>query len=100
MIATDRVLQEHFPRSLTSVRRWSLAGRGYWRLACRRPVASYEHAPRDPPHGSLGGAILLNVFVDELPPERHSSFAWFMAGLVAYAGLLTAATHLTKVGAA
>lgn len=48
----------------------------------------------------LGGAILLNVFVDELPPERHSSFAWFMAGLVAYAGLLTAATYLTKVGAA
>lgn len=48
----------------------------------------------------LGGAILLNVFVDELPPERHSSFAWLMAGLVAYAGLLTAATYLTKVGAA
>jgi hypothetical protein len=23
----------------------------------------------------LGGAILLNVFIDELPPERHSSLA-------------------------
>jgi hypothetical protein len=39
----------------------------------------------------LGGAILLNVFVDELPPERHASFGWFIAGLLTYAVLCGAA---------
>jgi hypothetical protein len=36
----------------------------------------------------LGGAILLNVFIDEMSPERHSSFGWFVSGLVAYTLLL------------
>jgi hypothetical protein len=35
----------------------------------------------------LGGAILLNVFIDELSPERHSSFGWVVAGLVACASV-------------
>jgi hypothetical protein len=48
----------------------------------------------------LGGAILMNVFIDELPPERHSSFGWFVAGLVAYALLLIFATVAGKPGAA
>jgi hypothetical protein len=48
----------------------------------------------------FGGAILLNVFIDELPPERHSSFGWFVAGLVAYALLLIFATVAGKPGAA
>ena len=48
----------------------------------------------------LGGAILLNVFIDELPPERHSSFGWFVSGLVAYALLLIFATVAGKPGAA
>jgi hypothetical protein len=34
----------------------------------------------------LGGAILLNVFVDELPPERHTSLGWFTIGLITYTG--------------
>ena len=100
VIATDRVLQEHFPRSLTSARRWALAGGavGGWLVAVLVPPTSTLLV--NLLTALLGGAILLNVFVDELPPERHSSFAWFTAGLVAYAGLLTAATYLTKLGAA
>jgi hypothetical protein len=27
----------------------------------------------------LGGAILMNVFIDEPPAERHSGFGWFVA---------------------
>lgn len=48
----------------------------------------------------LGGGILLNVFVDELAPERHASFTWFTVGLAAYSGLLAIATFTTDVGAA
>jgi hypothetical protein len=48
----------------------------------------------------LGGAILLNVFIDELPPERLSSFGWFVAGLGAYALLLIFATVAGKPGTA
>jgi hypothetical protein len=36
----------------------------------------------------------------ELPPERHSSFGWFVAGLAAYTLLLIFATVAGKPGAA
>ena len=38
--------------------------------------------------------------IDELPPERHFSFGWFVAGLVAYAFLVIFATVAGKPGAA
>lgn len=44
----------------------------------------------------LGGAILLNVFKEEVPSERQSSFPWFLAGLVLYAAMLTSVTALSE----
>ncbi|BBE24656.1 hypothetical protein MN0502_35390 (plasmid) [Arthrobacter sp. MN05-02] len=43
---------------------------------------------------ALGGSILLNVFKEELPSNRNSSFLWFTIGLILYAALLTAVTAL------
>jgi hypothetical protein len=48
----------------------------------------------------LGGAILRNVAIDELPPDRHSSFGWVVAGPVTYVLLLILATVAGKAGAA
>lgn len=42
----------------------------------------------------LAGSVLLNVFKEELPSGRESSFGWFMVGLVSYAVLLGALTVL------
>ena len=36
----------------------------------------------------LGGAVILNVLAEEVPPGRRSSFAAFLAGAVAYATLV------------
>ena len=36
----------------------------------------------------LAGSVLLNVFKEEIPSGRESSFGWFMVGLVSYAVLL------------
>ena len=44
----------------------------------------------------LGGSILLNVFKEEIPTGRRSSFGWFLAGLVLYATLLAAVTALNE----
>ncbi|MFP5252529.1 MAG: hypothetical protein ACLGH4_01885 [Actinomycetes bacterium] len=40
----------------------------------------------------LAGSVLLNVFKEELPDPRRSSWGWFCTGLLLYAGLLTAVT--------
>lgn len=40
----------------------------------------------------LGGSILLNVFKEELPAARRSSFPWFLAGLLLYGALLAVTT--------
>ena len=42
----------------------------------------------------LGGSILLNVFKEELPASRRSSYGWFMTGLSSYAALLAVVTAL------
>ena len=100
IFATDHVLAEHFPVRLTGRWRFVLAGGALtgWLVAVAieptgTPLINTLTA-------FLGGAILLNVFIDELPPERHSSFGWFVAGLVAYALLLIFATVAGKPGAA
>ena len=100
IFATDHVLAEHFPVRLSNRWRFVLAGGALtgWLVAVAvqptgTPLINTLTA-------FLGGAILLNVFIDELPPERHSSFGWFVAGLVAYAVLLIFATIAVKPGAA
>ncbi len=100
IFATDHVLAEHFPVRLTGRWRFALAGGALtgWLVAVAvqptgTPLINTLTA-------FLGGAILLNVFIDELPPERHSSFGWFVSGLVAYTLLLIFATVAGKPGAA
>ena len=44
----------------------------------------------------LGGSILLNVFKEEIPSGRRTSFGWFLTGLVLYAGLLAAVTAVSE----
>ena len=44
----------------------------------------------------LAGSILLNVFKEELPSNRHSSFGWFTVGLTSYAVLLALTTYFAE----
>lgn len=99
VLATDGVLAEHFPVSLTT--RWRLvlvagAGAGWLTAVVAQPTSVVMNLLT----AFLGGGILLNVFVDELAPERHSSFAWFTVGLASYSALLAIATFTTELGAA
>lgn len=43
----------------------------------------------------LCGSILHNVFKEELPAGKRSSFGWFLIGLTSYAALLTLVTALS-----
>lgn len=47
----------------------------------------------------LGGAVLLNVFKEELGSTQDTSFAWFYVGLVAYS-VLAAVTYFSGAEAA
>ncbi|MFC0505053.1 hypothetical protein [Micromonospora costi] len=99
VLATDGVLAEHFPVSLTT--RWRLvlvagAGGGWLTAVVAQPTGVLMNLLT----AFLGGGILLNVFIDELTPERHSSLTWFIVGLAAYSGLLAIATITTSRGAA
>lgn len=42
----------------------------------------------------LAGSVLLNVFKEEIPTARRSSFPWFLTGMVGYAALLALVTAL------
>lgn len=94
------VMSEHFPVGLTGQWRGVLAGGALagWLVAVVAPPTSTLLV--NVITAFLGGAILLNVFVHELPPDRHSSFGWFVTGLAVYAVLLAAATVTSKIGAA
>ena len=100
IFATDHVLAEHFPVRLTGRWRFVLAAGALTGWLVAVAVQPTGIPLINTLTAFLGGAILLNVFIDELPPERHSSFGWFVAGLVAYALLLIFATVAGKPGAA
>ena len=93
-VLTDRGLEEHYPKRFAGGGRFLLA------LALLAGwVAAALFAPTRTVLVSvltafLGGSILLNVFKEELPTERRSSFPWFLAGLVGYSVLLAATTAL------
>lgn len=42
----------------------------------------------------LGGSVLLNVFKEEIPSDRRSSFWWFITGFSVYGRLLSAVTAI------
>ena len=91
-VLTDRGLEEHYPA------RFGRSGRVALAVAL---VAGWALAAVFAPSSTLlvalltallGGSVLLNVFKEEVPSDRRSSFGWFLVGLVLYAGLLALVT--------
>lgn len=95
-ILTDRSLQEHYPTRFRASGRLLLAGSllaGWALSATFAPTSTLLVALLT---ALLGGSVLLNVFKEEIPSNRQSSFAWFAGRLVFYAGLLALITALNE----
>ena len=95
-VLTDRGLAEHYPRRFAANGRVLLAGAlllGWGLSALAAPVSTLLVVVLT---ALLAGSVLLNVFKEELPSERDSSYGWFLAGLVLYAGLLGLITALAE----
>jgi hypothetical protein len=93
-VLTDRGLQEHYPQRFGTRGRFALAAAllvGWAAGAVFAPNSTLLVALLT---ALLGGSILLNVFKEEIPSDRRSSYPWFLAGLVVYSGLLAAVTAL------
>lgn len=95
-VLTDRGLEEHYPRRFARSGRVLLAAAlllGWAAAALFAPSSTLLVALLT---ALLGGSILLNVFKEEIPSNRRSSFPWFLTGLVLYAGLLAVVTALSE----
>lgn len=95
-VLTDRGLEEHYPRRFARSGRVLLAGAlliGWGLSAVAAPTSTLVVAVLT---ALLVGSILLNVFKEELPSGRQSSFGWFLTGLGLYAGLLALVTALAE----
>jgi hypothetical protein len=93
-VLTDRGLEEHYPQRFERVGRPVLAAGlilGWAVVAVVAPTSAVVVALLT---AFLGGSVLLNVFKEELPSDRRSSFGWFAVGLLVYGGLLTLITGL------
>ncbi len=80
-VLTDRGLEEHYPRRFERRGRFLLAGGlilGWAAVAVAAPSSRILVVLLT---AFLGGSVLMNVFKEELPSDRRSSFAWFLAGL-------------------
>ena len=92
-VLSDRGLEEHYgSRFDRRPPRLVLAGAllaGWLLAAAAAPTRSVTVAVLT---AFLAGSVLLNVFKEEVPEGRRSSFAWFLIGSGVYAGLLTAVT--------
>jgi hypothetical protein len=95
-VLTDRGLAEHYPRQFGSGGRVALAAAllGGWLVAALfAPSSALLVAVLT---ALLGGSILLNVFKEEVPSNRRSSFPWFLTGLTLYSGLLAVVTAVAE----
>ena len=95
-VLTDRGLEEHYPDRFDSRGRFALAGAlffGWLAALLFAPTSTLVVAILT---ALLGGSILLNVFKEEIPSNRQSSFGWFMTGLTLYAVLLALVTALSE----
>ncbi|KRF08962.1 hypothetical protein ASH00_04605 [Arthrobacter sp. Soil782] len=93
-VLTDRGLRERYAHRFDRTGRLLLAGAliaGWIVGSIAAPTSTLLVALLT---AFLGGSILLNVFREEIPPERNSSFGWFCIGLVFYGGLLTLITAI------
>ena len=95
-VLTDRGLEERYPRQFSLGGRLALAAAlivGWVVSALFAPSSALVVALLT---ALLAGSILLNVFKEEIPSGRRSSFAWFVIGLVLYAGLLALVTAVSE----
>lgn len=95
-VLTDRGLTEHYPHRFATNGRILLAGAlvaGWVLAAVFAPTSTLLVALMT---ALLGGSVLLNVFKEEIPTNRGSSFAWFTIGLVLYSVLLAVITGIEE----
>lgn len=93
-VLTDRGLEEHYPRQFGRSGRLALGAAlviGWAADALFAPTSTLLVALLT---ALLGGSILLDVFKEELPSGRRSSFPWFLTGLTVYAVLVGLVTTL------
>ena len=94
-VLSDRGLEEHYGRRFDRrlPRLVLLAGLllGWLLSALFAPTRSVTVSVLT---AFLAGSVLLNVFKEEIPSARRSSFRWFLTGLLGYAALLTTVTAL------
>jgi hypothetical protein len=91
-VLTDRGLAERYPRQFSTRGRLLLAAAlvlGWVLSAVLAPTSALLVALLT---ALLAGSILLNVFKEEIPSDRRSSFGWFVTGLVLYSALLALVT--------
>jgi hypothetical protein len=92
-VLSDRGLEEHYgDRFDRRPPRLLLAGAllaGWLLAALAAPTRAITIAVLT---AFLAGGVLLNVFKEEVPEGRRSSFSWFLTGAGVYAALLTAVT--------
>lgn len=95
-VLTDRHLEEHYRRRFDASGRLILAGAlllGWALSAVFAPTSTVVVAVLT---ALLGGAVLLNVFKEELPSNRGSSFPWFLVGMILYSILLALITAVAE----
>lgn len=87
----DHVLGLHYAREFDSWGRYVLATAPLigWVTGILKPGSAVVS---DLLIASLAGAIIHNVFKDELPDNQRTSFRWFITGVLVYAILLTLST--------
>ena len=93
-VLTDRGLAERYPRQFSTGGRLVLAAAllvGWVLSAALAPTSALLVALLT---ALLAGSILLNVFKQEIPSGRRSSFGWFVTGLVLYSALLALVTAM------
>lgn len=93
-VLTDRSLSEHYPQRFARTGRRVLVAALAWGWVAAALFAPSRTVLVTVFTAFLAGGILLNVFKEELPSPRRSSYKWFLIGLVVYAALLTAVTAL------
>jgi hypothetical protein len=95
-VLTDRGLQEHYPRRFRVSGRLALTAALLLGWALSAAVAPSSTLLVALLTALLGGSVLLNVFKEELPAGRGSSFGWFLTGLLIYAALLALVTATSE----
>lgn len=90
-VITDRSLEAHHREPFRRIDRVVLAGALLlgWAVAALAPVSVLVASLLS---ALLAGAVLMNVFKEEIPTGRRSSFPAFVGGLLVYGVLLVAVT--------